>query len=223
MERAALVAKRDAIGSRAGGSLGKRGEVLDGIRHGVAVKAKDDSTGILSIELEVEEDFLGDGIKWPWGGRLFMVRFDNRVLLSGRSLVRWLMISLGDWHGFVGDMLDRSVINGVSVVDGSAKCIGMAAEGATIAWNSWFFRNNWIFKATFTLRSASLVFDVREGGDAWVEVGHLGMRLALLEAIEHAVEIEGIINDVATVEIFGAGRGSGWSIKTFGVTADVAG
>ena len=74
VEHAALVAKRDAIGCRAGCSLGKRGEVLDGLRHGVAVQANDDSTGILSVNLEVEEDFLGDRVDCPWDGRRGGVR-----------------------------------------------------------------------------------------------------------------------------------------------------
>ena len=49
------------------------------------------------------------------------------------------------------------------------------------------------------------------------------MFLALLEAIEHGVEIEGIINDITTVEIFGSGCWSGGSSNLLGEAADVAG
>ena len=49
------------------------------------------------------------------------------------------------------------------------------------------------------------------------------MFLAILEAVEHGVEVEGIVNDITTVEVFVAGRWSGGSLNVLGVAADVAG
>ena len=73
------------------------------------------------------------------------------------------------------------------------------------------------------MSSTASFLDVREGGDAGIEVRHFGMFLALLEAVEHGVEVEGIVNDITTVEVFGAGRWSGGSLNVLGVATDVAG
>ena len=237
MEDAALVAKRDAIGSRAGSSLGKRGEVFDGIRHGVAIQAKDDSTGILSIKLEVEVDFLGDGVDCRWDGRLSgvcvgrkSVNVDKRLFMGhGCGFVGGVggMVTVGGVGimggvstvgsmGIVGTVSGVGIVGGVS---GPTKCIGLRV--VSIAWDSWFFGNNWIFKNVFILRAS--FFDVREGRDAGIEVRHFGMFLAFLEAIEHGVEIEGTIDDITTVEVFVAGRWSGGSLNILGVAVDVAG
>ena len=127
VEHATLVAKRGAVGSCAGCSLGKRCEVLDGLRHCVAVQANDDSPGILSVNLEVEEDFLGDRVDCPDNGRR------SGEHLAGRSVRVDVRLCWGRRCALVGG------------VHGSAECIRMSV-GAKASWSSWFFRNNWIFK-----------------------------------------------------------------------------
>ena len=60
VEFAALEVERLARVASAGGSVSKRGEVGGGLRDDVAEHAEDDSASFLTIDLNVEEDLLGD-------------------------------------------------------------------------------------------------------------------------------------------------------------------
>ena len=62
VELGALVAEGNTRAGAATEATGESGEVLGSPGHGVTVHAEDDASSILAIDLNVEEDLLGDGI-----------------------------------------------------------------------------------------------------------------------------------------------------------------
>ena len=63
MEGAALEVKGLSCVANTGGAISEGGEVLDSLGDGVTEHSEYDATGILTIDSNVEENFLGDCIK----------------------------------------------------------------------------------------------------------------------------------------------------------------
>jgi len=90
VELAAPVTQRYAFASHSHISFGKTDEVFDSLRHGVAIQAKDDCTSVLIIDVDVKEDFLGDGVGtgvlledlWRWDVLLVVLLMFAGLLLQ---------------------------------------------------------------------------------------------------------------------------------------------
>lgn len=87
VELAALVAQRDAAGRRTGSTCRQLGKIVSSFGHRVAIKAKNNATGIIAIDFEIKVDTLGDG--------LVGVHWSSRVILLIVA-IRW-----DRWHHWV--------------------------------------------------------------------------------------------------------------------------